>query len=676
MGFAVGETVGPYNITAFIGQGGMATIFKAHQLTLDRDVALKVIHPVLNQDRSFLIRLDREAAIVAKLNHPNIVPVYDYGECEGAHYLVMRYIQGKTLKTIMQEGRLETERILPIAHAIGDALAYAHAHGVLHRDVKPSNIMLDDEGGIYLTDFGLARLSASGESTLSRDMMIGSPQYVSPEQAMSEPIDERSDIYSFGIVLYEMFTGRVPFSEDTPYATVMAQINDPIPPPRSVSSLVPPAVEMVLDKALAKVPSQRYSSVSEMVTALENAVHGPTVTDDREKIPVIVNPFGPAAPPPAGNTAPPSKPLLPVALGTPPPRRWLLIAGSILAIFVIAVLAIALWSSRQQPAAVVNAPTNTPLPTPLVFPSPTLPPTQPVQPTLTLPVAPLPPSATVVVVRPSATAAIAAATGKIAYTVALSELPEQHSIWVANANGTDAHQVVEVAQWGAFSPDGKSLAFIRPMSPDGVYVANADGTNQRRIIGSADTCCVQWSPDSKRLIYFKGSLKQPASGSIYTTNLDGTEITAIGSGYNPTFAPDGNRIAYASCQANTSNCGLYVMDLKTKNPVMITRDNGANPQWSPRGDKLVYQADDGKGHINVFVVNPDGTGVKQLTSGKGNDGQPAWSRDGNYIIWRSDQNGADWAIYAMRSDGSSPRLVVNRVPASILWGRESLSTAP
>lgn len=674
MGFAVGETIGPYKITGLIGQGGMATIFKAHQLTLDRDVALKVIHPALNQDPSFLVRLNREAGIVARLNHPNIVPVYDYGECEGAPYLVMRFIQGKTLKTVMQEGRLDTEQILPIARAIANALTYAHAHGVLHRDVKPSNILLDDEGGIFLTDFGLARLSASSESTLSRDMMIGSPQYVSPEQAKSEPIDERSDVYSFGIVLYEMFTGRVPFSEDTPYATVMAQINDPLPAPRSVSSTVPPAVEMVLDKALAKDPSQRYASVSEMMAALENAAHGPQVADDPDKIPIIVDAFAPAAPPPANHAAPPAKPPLPVMLGTPPPRRWLLIAGSILAVCVIGFLAFTLWSSRQQPVPVAGIAANTPLPTPLVFASPTLPPTQAAQPTLSLVVPPASPTAAAP--RPAATIAVPAATGKIAYTVALSELPEQHSIWIANANGTDARKIVDVAQWGAFSPDGKSLAFVRPKSPDGIYVANSDGTNERRIIGSADTCCVQWSPDSKRLIYFKGNLKQPARDSIFTTNLDGTEITEIGSGYNPTFAPDGNRIAYASCQANTNNCGLFVMDLKTKNPVMITRDNGANPQWSPRGDKLVYQADDGKGHINVFTVNPDGTGAKQLTSGKGNDGQPVWSRDGNYIIWRSDQNGAGWAIYSMRSDGSSPRLVVNAVPASILWGRESLTTAP
>jgi Tol biopolymer transport system component len=210
--------------------------------------------------------------------------------------------------------------------------------------------------------------------------------------------------------------------------------------------------------------------------------------------------------------------------------------------------------------------------------------------------------------------------------------------------------------------------------PDGIYIANSDGTNPHQILGYANTCCVQWSPDSKHIVYFRGNLK--IGGSMYTANPDGSNVTEIGAGFNPAWSPDGNRMAYANCQANSSQCGLFIIDLKTKVAQMITHDNGANPQWSPHGDRLVYQADDGKGHVNVFVVNADGTGIKQLTSGKSNDGQPVWSRDGTYILWRSDQNGAGWALFAMRADGTNPRLIINNAPASIDWGRESLTTAP
>ena len=668
MGFTVGENVGPYQIAEYVGQGGMATIYKAHQLTLDRDVALKVIHPALKNDRSFLVRLSREAAIVAKLNHPNIVSVYDFGECDGLPYLVMRFIQGKTLKVILQEQKLGAEHILEIARTIGAALTYAHAHGVLHRDVKPSNILIDGEGNPYLTDFGLARLAHSSESTISRDMLIGSPQYISPEQAKSEAVNERSDIYSFAVVLYEMFTRQVPFQGDTPYATIMSHINDPLPSPRALNPEIPLAVEQVLAKALAKDPAERYARVADMVTALENAVHGPQTVEDPNAVPIVLNPF---EPPHKDSVTPPAS--TPKTERAFPDKRWVLIAVGVLAVCLVTVCAMTFAALSQQlpfVALIRGAATSTRISTvtPLVIPTVVVPPS-------VVPTAPSVP-ATATPLRPIAipTTVSDAPRGKIAYSIATGERVEQHSIWIANANGTDARQIAESAIWPAFSPDGKQIAYVRLKSPDGIYVANGDGSGARLVVGSADTCCVQWSPDSKRLTYFRGNLKK--SGSIFTANADGSNATEVTVGFNPAFSPDGNRLAYTTCQPNTSQCGLFLFDIKTKSQTMITRDNGANPQWSPRGDKIIYQADDGKGHINVFAVNADGTGVKQLTSGKNNDGQPAWSRDGNFIFWRSDRNGAGWAIFVMRADGSNPRLLINNAPASINWGRESLSTAP
>ena len=272
MPFSEGETVGPYRILAQLGQGGMATVYKAYHAALDRYVALKVLHPAFTDDATFMSRFQREARVVARLDHPNIVPIYDFAEYEGRPYLVMKFIEGETLKALLSEGRLSLQQITPIVEAVGAALAYAHQQSVIHRDVKPSNILISTDGKIYLTDFGLARMTQTSAS-LTSDQLVGTPQYISPEQAMSKPdLDARSDIYSFGVVVYEMVVGRVPFDADTPFSVVHDHIYTPLPLPRQVNPDVPEAVEAVLLKALAKNPDDRYADVSSFVKAFGAAV--------------------------------------------------------------------------------------------------------------------------------------------------------------------------------------------------------------------------------------------------------------------------------------------------------------------------------------------------------------------------------------------------------------------
>ena len=272
MSFNPGEQVGPYRIIDQLGQGGMATVYKAYHAALDRYVALKVLHPAFLEDKNFHARFAREAKLVAKLDHPNIVPIYDYAEHEGRPYLVMKYIEGVTLKAHLGNGKPSSDEILNVLEAVGSALAYAHKHGILHRDVKPSNVILSNEGQIYLADFGLARIAQSGETTLTSDMVIGTPQYISPEQALGKKdLDEGTDIYSFGVMMYEMTVGRVPFSADTPFSIIHDHIYTPLPLPSSVNPSISPDVERVLLKALAKDRIDRYADVPAFVDAFSKA---------------------------------------------------------------------------------------------------------------------------------------------------------------------------------------------------------------------------------------------------------------------------------------------------------------------------------------------------------------------------------------------------------------------
>ena len=272
MAIKIGENIGSYRVTEQLGQGGMATVYKAFHAALDRNVALKVLHPAFNEDQTFIGRFEREAKVVAKLEHPNIVPIYDYAEHDRQPYLVIKFIDGETLKERFNRGPLSTKEIENVIDSVGSALAYAHKQGILHRDIKPSNVLISPEGTMYLADFGLARVASAGESTLSADSIMGTPQYISPEQAMGKKdLDAGTDIYSFGVMLYELVVGQVPFSADTPFSIIHDHIYTPLPLPADINPNIPESVQNVLLKALAKERSDRYETVDDMVKAFRSA---------------------------------------------------------------------------------------------------------------------------------------------------------------------------------------------------------------------------------------------------------------------------------------------------------------------------------------------------------------------------------------------------------------------
>jgi serine/threonine protein kinase len=269
-----GQTLGPYRLVERIGRGGMATVYKAYEPSLDRYVAIKVLPQYFAHDSDFQARFLREAKSIARLNHPNILPVYGSGQEGEVNYIAMRYVEaGATLKDLLGQP-MELKRAAKIFSQVGRALDYAHKQGVVHRDVKPTNVLMAEGEWALLMDFGLARMVESSVQLTKTGVGVGTPAYMSPEQGQGVRVDARTDIYSLGVMLYEMLTGHVPYEAETPMAVVIKHITAPLPMPREANPEMSEAVERVILKAMAKVPEDRYQTAGEMLEALEKAVAG------------------------------------------------------------------------------------------------------------------------------------------------------------------------------------------------------------------------------------------------------------------------------------------------------------------------------------------------------------------------------------------------------------------
>ena len=269
-----GQTLGKYRVLEALGRGGMAQVYRGYHPQLDRYVAIKVLRADLVDDENFLKRFRREAHAVSGLRHANIVQVFDFDVQDDYYYMVMELLEGDTLRARLNEYRLRKQRMPldEIVHILTDTLSglgYAHGEGVIHRDIKPANIMLTKKGQAVLTDFGIAQILGSTQVTVSGALM-GTLNYMAPEQGLSGQCDARSDLYSLGIVLYEMLTGYTPFDADTPLAILMKHLNDPLPLPSKLDPNLPPSLEQIVLKALSKSPADRYQSAAEMAAALQD----------------------------------------------------------------------------------------------------------------------------------------------------------------------------------------------------------------------------------------------------------------------------------------------------------------------------------------------------------------------------------------------------------------------
>jgi beta-lactam-binding protein with PASTA domain len=302
-----------YRVLRKLGAGGMADVYCAEDMHLGRNVAVKLLHSRFAQDQEFVERFRREASSAAGLQHPNVVGVYDRGEFDDTYYIAMEYSEGDSLKdVIVREAPLDPARAIAITRQILVAARFAHRRNVIHRDLKPHNVILDSEDNVKVTDFGIARAGASDITEVGT--IMGTVQYLSPEQAQGRPVTEASDLYSVGVVLFEMLTGRAPFSGDSPVAVALQHVNQPPPPPRELNPSIPPPLEAVVLKALAKDPAARYPDADSFIKALEGVEARLQSGQVDTESTAIYAPVGVASPPATAVAAP-----APVAPPTQPP---------------------------------------------------------------------------------------------------------------------------------------------------------------------------------------------------------------------------------------------------------------------------------------------------------------------------------------------------------------------
>lgn len=647
--------LGKYRILSEIGRGGFATVYRALDTTLDREVALKVLDPLLMRDATWVARFHREARAVARLKHPHIVTIYEIGEADGRLYIAMELIEGPGLDAeIGRRGRIPWNEALTILGQVADALDYAHGQGVLHRDLKPANILLDPRKGAVLTDFGFARLV--GESSLSVSVsggVVGTPAYIAPEVWDGEEPTAQTDLYSLGCVAYEMLTGEVLFAGKTPSVVMRKHLMDgpQWPDASHWPTGVPEGVRDVLARALAREPAARYPDAAALVNALR-ALGRPA--DDRKRAGVP-----PAAPGRDMAVVPEPKPATTTSRRH---SRWLWPVVGLMGLALIVVLAVAIKyaidNRRATPtpavmaanpaptaAATVVAP-ETPSPTPTIKPSPTASPTDTPAPTHTpSPTATATPTPTPSPTsRPSPTATATPTLTPTPTPVPAFTVKEGSAVNVRSGPGTvypvigslqpgETRQITgrnEAGDWWQFDYNG------RPGWVSGQVVIADAVASQVAVVKAPPTPAPIATPiggGTGKIAFYS---YRTGNDEIYLMNADGSDLQQLTNnpGFDkvPVWSPDGKKIAFSSTRGG--GWDIWIMDTVSKSLTRLTTDGAEkySPHgWSPDGRSFAYDFPKGDKYV-VIVKNLQSSEIKEISVGEGSAACPDWSPDGTRLL--------------------------------------------
>ncbi len=660
----IGQRLGQYQITALLGRGGMATVYRARQTSIDRDVAVKVIKPDLIESEEFKVRFNREAKVIAALSHPHILKVFDYGQHGDVVYLVMELLSGGSLADLLRGGaRLEPAEVARLLDQIASALDYAHRRGIVHRDLKPQNVLLDEERNALLTDFGIAKLLSETTALTQSGIAMGTPAYMSPEQWRGQSVDGRADVYALGVMLYEMLAGRVPFMGDTPYSMMHMHIFEALPNIRTARPELPEAVQSVLSVSMAKDRELRFNTAGEMANAFKLALAGVAVPPRTSEPAADVT-----APVPVGGAKldapttrepvssalpsdPPIKGATPLGLAAEPARkparRLPLVLGAVIVALIGLLAALSALGGDQGGAVAQTTPTQSA--------------TAPTETALAL--APTETLTSTPSSEPTSVAAVVTETQTATLTATLT--PTQTTTHTA----THTASFTATATSTATATATPTLTLTPTPSPDLIATErfNLRNTAQAQVEARQTEAAATLQFRQTRLAQLQltgtaraarstataVALAQPSGRIIFHTDLNGRwEINQVtlpdgtftrltdgrGVYYLPSFSADGQFIALSS--SLTGAIEIFIMRADGTGLRRISTQGGEN--WaaalSPNGQQVVWHSNR-PGTFRLFIANTDGTGVRQLTQrdpqGRSLDTDASWAPDGRRIVFSS-----------------------------------------